>query len=175
MTFPLVRLPGTLLPQPLSPAPQTGAGGWIGIFIAIRTGLLIGILHGVLVGGLKIHSAIVTLGTATLIRGWTLQIAEQSMFIENAPLLWLSIPTIILLLVFILAILFIAEFTPLGNKKVSDIPTNEAWLPRLIRAAVPHTLVSLAASFAGLLLLARLQVANPNIGLGLEVKVLLPP
>ena len=154
---------------------ETGAGGWIGILIAIRTGLLIGILHGVLVGGLKIHSAIVTLGTATLIRGWTLQIAEQSMFIENADSLsWLSIPTVILLLVFILAILFIAEFTPLGKKKVSDIPTNEAWLPRLIRAAVPHTLVSLAASFAGLLLLARLQVANPNIGLGLEVKVLLP-
>lgn len=154
---------------------ETGAGGWIGILIAIRTGLLIGLLHGILVGGLKIHSAIVTLGTATLIRGWTLQIAEQSLFIENADSLsWLSIPTVILLLVFIIAIIFIAEFTPLGKKKASDIPTNETWLPRLLRAAVPHTLVSLAASFAGLLLLARLQVANPNIGLGLEVKVLLP-
>jgi ribose transport system permease protein len=154
---------------------ETGAGGWIGILIAIRTGLLIGLLHGTLVGGLKIHSAIVTLGTATLIRGWTLQIAEQPLFIDNADSLsWLSIPTAILLLVFIVAILFIAEFTPLGKKKVSDIPTNEAWLPRLLRTAVPHILVSLAASFAGLLLLARLQVASPNLGLGLEVDVLLP-
>lgn len=154
---------------------ETGAGGWIGILIAVRTGLFIGLLHGILVGGLNIHSAIVTLGTATLIRGWTLQIAEQSLFIENADSLsWLNVPTVILLLVFIVAILFLAEFTPLGKKTVSDIPANEAWLPRLLRAAVPHILVSLAASFAGLLLLARLQVANPNIGLGLEVKVLLP-
>ncbi len=154
---------------------ETGVGGWIGILIAIRTGLLIGILHGILVGGLKIHSAIVTLGTATLIRGWSLQITEQTLFVDNLEALsWLTIPTVIFMLIFVIAIVFASEFTSLGKKKASDLPIEEAWLPRLIRATVPHVLVSLAASFAGLLLLARLQVATPNLGFGLEVDVLLP-
>ena len=154
---------------------ETGVGGWIGILIAIRTGLLIGILHGILVGGLKIHSAIVTLGTATLIRGWSLQITEQTLFVDNLEALsWLTIPTVIFMLIFVIAIVFASEFTSLGKKKASDLPSEEAWLPRLIRATVPHVLVSLAASFAGLLLLARLRVATPGVGLGLEVDVLLP-
>ena len=154
---------------------ETGAGAWVGILIALRTGFLIGILHGILVGLLKVHSAIATLGTATLLRGMTLQIAEQSLIAQDAKSLsWLTIPTVILLLIFIVAIIFMAEFTPLGKKRASDLPNDEAWLPRLLRAAVPHLLVSLAASFAGLLMLARLQVGTPNMGLGFEVNVLLP-
>lgn len=154
---------------------ETGAGAWVGILIALRTGFLIGLLHGILVGLLKVHSAIVTLGTATLLRGMTLQITDQSVIAQDAgSLSWLTIPTVILMLIFIVAIIFLAEFTPLGKKRTSDLPSDEAWLPRLLRALVPHLLVSLSASFAGLLLLARLQVGTPNMGLGLEVDVLLP-
>ena len=153
----------------------TEIGEWVGILIAIRTGLLIGLLHGILVGGLKIHSVIVTLGTATLVRGWTLQITEQMVSVDNPEsLTWLTIPTVILMVAFVVAIVIAAEFTPLGKKKTSDPSGEEAWLPRLLRVAVPHVFVSLAASFAGLLLLARLRVAAPNSGLGLEVDVLLP-
>lgn len=150
-------------------------GGWVGILIAIRTGLFIGLLHGILVGGFRIHSAIVTLGTATLVRGWSLQLTEQALFVDNLESLnWLMIPTVILMLIFIIAIVFVSEFTSLGKKKTSDQPVEEAWLPRILRAAVPHVLVSLAASFAGLLLLARLRTSTPGVGLGLEVDVLLP-
>ncbi|MEN9564156.1 MAG: Ribose import permease protein RbsC [Chloroflexota bacterium] len=150
-------------------------GGWVGILIAIRTGLFIGLIHGILVGGLKIHSAIVTLGTATLVRGWSLKLAEQPLFADNLDSLsWLMIPTVILMLIFVIAIVFVSEFTPLGKKKISDQSVEEARLPRILRATLPHVLVSLAASFAGLLLLARLQVASPGLGLGLEVDVLLP-
>lgn len=154
---------------------ETGAGAWMGILIAIRTALLIGLLHGILVGLLKVHSAIVTLGTATLLRGMTLQIANQALVLQNADSFsWLTIPTIILMLVFVIALIFIAEFTPLGKKRAADLPGDEAWLPRLLRAAIPHLFVSLAAGFAGLLLLVRFNSALSTMGLGLEVDVLLP-
>lgn len=146
-----------------------------GVLVAVAVAAIIGLVNGVLVSLLHVHGFIATLGTGLIISGYIASnyqgnhgAAPQSFrmigisFIGPVP-----VSTLIMLGCAGLAILLLRR-TRLGLHLYAVGGNPEVARLSGVRTAVPviaaHVLCSVLAAFAGLLLLARLSVGNPNIG-----------
>lgn len=146
-----------------------------GVLVAVAVAAIIGLVNGVLVSLLHVHGFIATLGTGLIISGYIASnyqgnhgSAPQSFrmigisFIGPVP-----VSTLIMLGCAGLAIVLLRR-TRLGLHLYAVGGNPEVARLSGVRTAVPvvvaHVLCSVLAAFAGLLLLARLSVGNPNIG-----------
>jgi ribose/xylose/arabinose/galactoside ABC-type transport system permease subunit len=163
-----------------SPAAAAGAG--------IVTGMILGLVNGVLVTGLRIVPFIVTLGTMGIARGIAKYLADEQKI--DAPAQWLATvmdkaPTPPWLLVapgtwlmFGLALLmgFVLQRSVFGVHTYA-IGSSEA-TARLCGIRVPrvkiaiYTLAGLFAGLAGVMQYARLTVGDPTTAVGKELDVI---
>ncbi len=170
-------LVGIVVAQQLEAGVDQSAAITLGLLLA----LLIGLVNGLLTGLFRIHGALVTLGTMTLVRGISLTITDgRVMMVPNGGAAeylntlqetGVSLPWLILLA---LLVLLLAEFTPLGRHP-QPRPGTSLWgfVQRVLVVSLPYVLSGLAAGYVGLILLGRLRTAVPTAGTGYEVQAVL--
>ena len=158
----------------------------LGLLAGIGTGILAGALNGFLVSYMGLDSFVVTLGALSVWGGYALLISGGTTipraelpeaFRELGTLRVGPVPMqIILLVLMVLAGWYVLNHTKFG-KEVKSIGGNER-AARLMGVNVKRTRALLFvasgafSALAGLLLSAKVQSANPNIGSGLELEAL---
>jgi ribose/xylose/arabinose/galactoside ABC-type transport system permease subunit len=150
------------------------------VLLGILTGVLVGLLNGVIVTSLRITPFIVTLGMLSVVRGLTL------IFSGGRPVFGFSegftnlagtvgpipVPAIIAGILAVVSA-FVLRFTRLGEytyaiggneeaARLSGVPVNR------YKIAI-YTLCGAFAATAGIVLTARLRVAEPNAATGYEL------
>ncbi|KAA9001285.1 ABC transporter permease [Affinibrenneria salicis] len=144
--------------------------------LALLLGAALGCLNGVLVTKLRLHSLVLTIGTAGIFGGANLVLTRgvaitgipaELQFLGRGSLFALPVPFVIMLLVLAVAT-FITLKTPFGRYMYA-IGNNGAAARMLgIRVDRVRILVFTCAGFlaalAGILMVARLGTAQPSIG-----------
>jgi ribose transport system permease protein len=163
----LIGLVGVVVAS-LAPAIGPVAAALVGVGLA----LLVGLVNGLLTGATRVHGALVTLATATLLRGLALTMTQGTP-IGVKDMGWLSSPAIpwIALLFAVLAglsgaLLFVRRKAQAGDARPS-------WMARLAFTGLPYVLSGLLAGLVGVIYLGRLRVGLPTGGAGFEVDELL--
>ncbi len=140
---------------------------------ALGVALLAGLVNGLLAGGTRIHGAVVTLGTATLLRGLAYLISqgrtqplEAGGFLVSPLFPWAGL-AIALVLGIPLALVWQSRPSAHGSE------VGESWLEHLFYSASPYILSSFMAGLVGLVTLGRLRASSPIMGTGIEITVLL--
>ena len=154
---------------------------WMGVAAAVLSGLVFGLLNGLIVGGLAINPFIATLGTLVLARGLALTVSDGRV-VSGLPdglsgfgrggllgLPW----TVVLLIGCFLVASYILHVTPLGLRLYAvGGSVNAARLAgiKVGRVQVAAFMVSgLFAAVAGLALTARVRSGQPLSGELLEL------
>jgi ribose transport system permease protein len=159
--------------------------GWpvAGLFAAVGTGFVAGIVNGVLVTRLRINPFITTLGTLSIMRGAALLITSGNpvpftgwvAFLGGGRIGQVPVQFILLLLLLVLVWCF-ALHTRWGRDAYAVGDNARAARLAGLDVAATRTLVfalsGLLAGIGGLLLAGMLASANPNLGLGYELDVI---
>lgn len=149
--------------------------------ISVGVGAAIGLANGLLVTRLSINPLIVTLGTASLVRGVLDRYAGGKVLIEGIPAsvtrygsalpehLWLGLPRIVFLMaVTALVVWYVLEHTPFG-RSLAAVGASPA-AARLVGVRVERRVVAAfvvgggLAGVAGVLQLAYAGQGNPAVG-----------
>ena len=146
-----------------------------GVFVALAIAAVIGAVNGLVVSMLGVHGFIATLGMGLIVSGYMTanykgtsgSAPEPFRVLDTANIGPIPLSAIIMLGCALLAILMLRR-TRVGHHIYAVGGDREVARLSGIRTAVPvvvaHTLCSMLAGLAGLLLLARLSVGNPTIG-----------
>lgn len=153
-----------------------GAPLAVAVPAGLGLGLLLGVANGLLVTYGRIPPFIATLGTMTAARGLTL------VYTGGRPITGLSdsfrvlgtgsMPTFIMLLVYLAAWAFLSHTRP--GRYIYAIGSNEeaarvAGIPVHRYKILAYALAGLVAGLAGVVLTARLNSAQPTAGVGFEL------
>lgn len=163
---------------------QAGAPVAIAVLCGILLGTLVGWLNGTLVTRLKINPFITTLGTMSIVRGAVLVITKSGypsgfpeVFRQFAwgSVLGIPIPVMVLAGATIVADLILRHLRYL--RQVYFVGSNEdaAVLTGIDAAAVKRfafTLTGVLAAISGIIVTARGNAADPNEGIGAELRVI---
>jgi Ribose/xylose/arabinose/galactoside ABC-type transport systems, permease components len=160
-----------------------GLNPWLAMLLALVLGAGCGLLNGALVSVLRLHSLVLTIGTAGIFGGANLvltrgvaitNIPKEIQFLGRGDLFGVPMPFIIMLVVLAL-VSYLTVKTPFGRYMYA-IGNNAAAARMLgIKVNAIRTLVFVFAgvmsALAGVLMVARLGTAQPSIG---ETWVLAP-
>ena len=160
----------------------------LAVIVALVFGLLLGLISGFLVGKAKLQPFIATLITLTVYRGFTLiytngrpisnltadeYVGSQFLtFIGRGAILGIPVPVIILFFAFILFYLLLNK-SVLG-RKIYAVGSNEraAQLSGINTGRVKlfvYSISGLMSTVAALILVSRLNSAQPTLGTGYEL------
>lgn len=153
----------------------------LAILVASITGIVIGLINGILISKGKLQAFIVTLATMTIFRGATLvftngtpisKLSEIFVKIGNGKIWFIPIPVIITIIIFIISIYLLNQtrfgrylYALGGNEesaKLSGINTNK------IKTLV-YVISGFASSIAGIIITSRIGSASPNAGTSFEL------
>ncbi|MBN1351415.1 ABC transporter permease [candidate division KSB1 bacterium] len=163
---------------------HSGWGSPLAIVIGMITGLLLGFANGVLITRLKLPPFIVTLGMLSICRGLTYVItkgwpisgfSEQFMFLGQGKLWLIPFPIFIMVIFALAGGVFL--YKTIWGRQIYAIGGNEE-ATRLSGVNVDNVKVlaymisGFTAAVAGILLIARLGVAQPTAGLSYELDVI---
>jgi ribose transport system permease protein len=153
----------------------SGLPVWLTVFIVLAAGAVIGLVHATLIVGLGLPSFVVTLGSSSVIAGVILLYSGGTVLYQGIPpelsvigtgnIGGLGLP-VVYLLVITMVLWFLLSFRPIGRKlyatganetaaRLAGVPTARIRVAVLIVAPV-------IASFAGLVLTAKVGSANPT-------------
>ncbi|MGQ5523051.1 ABC transporter permease [Chitinimonas sp. PSY-7] len=158
-----------------------------GIWPAAMLGLLVGLGCGLLTGmvsvGWRLPSFIVSLGMLEIARGSAYIATDSRTQYIGSTVEWLSAPiaggispAFILAILIVIAGQIVLSRTVFGRYMIG-IGTNEEAMrlagvdPRPIKVAV-FALLGVLAALAGLIQTSRLEAADPNMGVGMELQVI---
>lgn len=163
------------------PDPQ-GAALVIGTVVSVITGIVCGLLNGVLITKLKLQPFIVTLGTMSAFRGISYVMNEGQPY--NVPSykylnegIVLGIPVSVLIFAVIVAVAsFVLKYTRLGRYAYAVGSNREAAFHagvnvdlNLIRI---YALTGLVVGIAAMITTSRAVSAQPTAGIGLELDII---
>ena len=153
----------------------------LAILVAAITGIVIGLINGILISKGKLQAFIVTLATMTICRGATLvftngtpisKLSETFEKIGNGKIGFIPIPVIITIVILIISIYLLTQtrfgrylYALGGNEdsaKLSGINTNK------IKTLV-YVISGFASSIAGIIITSRIGSASPNAGTSFEL------
>lgn len=153
----------------------------LAILVAAITGIIIGLINGILISKGKLQAFIVTLATMTIFRGATLvftngtpisKLSETFVKIGNGKIGFIPIPVIITIVILIISIYLLTQtrfgrylYALGGNEdsaKLSGINTNK------IKTLV-YVISGFASSIAGIIITSRIGSASPNAGTSFEL------
>lgn len=145
-------------------------------FLCLLLGAFLGFINGILVTGLRLSSLIVTVGTVGIFKGINLvitrgeavlDIPEEIYFMGQGRILGIPMPVVILIIVFII-VMFIIRFTRLGRYMYAIGNNRETakilGLPVSFVRLFAFSLTGMLSAMAGLVMVARIGTAQPNIG-----------
>ena len=157
---------------------------WLGLLVGLTAGITVGILNGLIIAKLNIAPFVATLGTQTILQGATLVLTDSKPIsgmdpiinmIGTGDLFGIPILIIIALLIFLIAG-FILKFTKFGRVLYGIGGNEEA--TRLSGLNVQKNKImayawgGLMAGIAGIMILARLNSAQPTAGAGYELEAI---
>ena len=153
----------------------------LAILVAAITGIVIGLINGILISKGKLQAFIVTLATMTIFRGATLvftngtpisKLSETFVKIGNGKIGFIPIPVIITIVILIISIYLLTQtrfgrylYALGGNEdsaKLSGINTNK------IKTLV-YMISGFVSSIAGIIIASRIGSASPNAGTSFEL------
>ncbi|MFN3308595.1 MAG: ABC transporter permease [Anaerolineales bacterium] len=159
---------------------KSGQSVGLAMVIALAVGTLLGMINGLMISRAKIPPFIATLGMLTVARGLTLMYTEgQPITGLPATFRWIGtgsvggipVPIILTMLVFVAGWIFLnrtkygAQIYLMGDNrdaaKLSGIPNERLTI-------LVYALSGFCAALAGMVLVARLDSAQPIIGQGYE-------
>jgi ribose transport system permease protein len=153
-----------------------GINPWVAMPMALALGAFCGFVNGGLVSFLRLHSLVLTIGTAGIFGGINLvltrgvaitNIPQEIQFLGRGDLFGVPMPFVIMLVVLAL-VSFVTVKTPFGRYMYA-IGNNPAAARMLgikvdqIRILV-FVFAGVVSALAGLLMVARLGTAQPSIG-----------
>lgn len=155
---------------------QFGLNPWLSLFLCLALGTGCGLLNGLLITRLRLHSLVLTIGMAGVYGGANLVLTKgvaitgipvDISFLGRGMILGLPVPFIILI-VCLAIVSFVMMRTPLG-RYVYAIGSNNAAARMLgIRVDAIRVCAFATAGFlsalAGIVMVARLGTAQPSIG-----------
>jgi ribose/xylose/arabinose/galactoside ABC-type transport system permease subunit len=153
----------------------------VGMLIAMATGVIVGLVNGMLIAFLKLQPFIVTLGTLGIAQGLALTLSNgRSMygfpkefnFIGGGQVAGIPVPILILAVVGVVG-WFVARETKLGRYAYAIGGSEEA----ARRAGIPvrrfklgvYAFCGALVGVAAIVLASRINSAHPGIGLGYEL------
>jgi ribose/xylose/arabinose/galactoside ABC-type transport system permease subunit len=159
---------------------------WLGVVPALATGLVVGVINGLLVTKLKINSLIVTLGMLYLLRGFIYFVtgkvpisdaSNNAVFfaIGNGKLFGFLPIMAVLMLVILGVFIFVLRGTTFGRRLYAvggnpEVARAVGISPEKMKFAA-FILCSLLSSVSAILLASRLNSANHMAGSGFEFQV----
>lgn len=160
--------------------------GDLSIPITIVIGIACGLLNGILVSGLKLNAFITTLGTGSiygalaliLVSGHTLR-AKTALFeaLGKGSILGVVPISVIVLLAVVLVFAFLLGRTVFGQRlyAIGANPTAARYSGIRSRrdVAITYILNGVCCALAAVILLARSESANPQIGASKEMDIIL--
>jgi ribose/xylose/arabinose/galactoside ABC-type transport system permease subunit len=152
----------------LAPIIGPGAAALVGTGL----GLLTGLVNGLLAGATRVHGALVTLATATLLRGLALTLTLGTP-VAVKDVGWLSSPAIPWIALLFAVLAGLGGALLLARRKAQSGDAAPSWIARLIFTGLPYVFSGLLAGLVGVIYLGRLRVGLPTGGAGFEVDELL--
>jgi ribose transport system permease protein len=154
---------------------------YVGMLIAIATGILVGLVNGTLIAFLCLPPFIVTLGMLGIAQGFALTLSngfsmygfpKEFGFVGGGQVLGIPVPIIILAVVALVAS-FIARETKLGRYAYavggSEEAARRAGIPvRGFKVAI-YAFCGCLVGMASIVLASRINSAHPGVGLGYEL------
>jgi ribose transport system permease protein len=155
---------------------NAGINPWLAIALAIGFGALLGFVNGILTTKLRLHSLVLTIGTAgiyggailVLTRGVAITgIPREIQFLGRGAVLGVPMPFIIMLVMLAFAA-FLTMKTPFGRYMYAIGSNRDA--ARMLGIPVDRirvlvfVMAGALSALAGVLLVARLGTAQPSIG-----------
>jgi len=160
--------------------------GDLAILVTILTGLICGLINGIFVSGFQLNAFIATLGTGSIfgalaiifVSGHTVRHNSTVFdFIGTGSLFGLVPVQVVVLLVVAVIFAFLLGRTTFGQRlyAIGANPTAARFSGIRNRrdVAIAYILTGLCCSFAAVLLIARAVSANPQIGSGKEMDIIL--
>jgi ribose transport system permease protein len=160
---------------------QTGIPVPFAVLAGLALGGAVGLVNGLLVTHAKIPPFIATLGMMTLVRGLALSysggkpitgLPEAFLAIGTSEFLGVPTPVWITAAIYALGIFVLTRTTfgryiyALGNNEVA---AKFAGLPVLVTTLAVYVISGVLAAFAGMILVARLDSAQPVMGIRYEL------
>jgi rhamnose transport system permease protein len=150
------------------------------LLAAILAGALLGGLNGLIVAGLRIHSIVVTLGTASIYRGllikatggsWIYGLPAQFTAFGQGKLLGVPLPVITLVAVYLLAAFLLSRIP--GGRALFAVGSNPdaarlAGLPVARVQVLAFVLNGALVGLAAVVFASRFTVIQSNAGIGFE-------
>ena len=153
-----------------------GINPWLAMPIALALGAFYGFLNGGLVSFLRLHSMVLTIGTAGIFGGINLvltrgvaitNIPQEIQYLGRDDLFGVPMPFVIMLVVLAL-VSFVTVKTPFGRYMYAignDPPAARMLGVKVDRIRIlVFVFVGAVSALAGLLMVARLGTAQPSIG-----------
>ncbi|HEY2826458.1 MAG TPA: hypothetical protein VGJ04_02575, partial [Pirellulales bacterium] len=177
-------------PDWLRDLPNSAVSLWLALLMGVGTGMLCGLLNGLLIVMLRVIPFIATLGTMTIYLGLAKLVADETAVRPGTAQVpawlgelsavrpdpaWLLVSKGVWLALFLAAIMAcVLRYTVFG-RHVFAIGSNEA-TARLCGINVPlvkiavYTIAGLLVGIASICFFVRLNSGNPTSGAGLELK-----
>lgn len=160
-------------------------GNWA-IPITLLIGLACGLVNGLLVSGLRLNAFITTLGTSSiygalaliLVSGHTVR-AKTALFdaLGMSSVLGVIPVPVVILLVIVVIFAFLSSRTVFGQRLyaigANPVAARYSGIRSRRDVAITYILCGLCCAVAAVVLLARSESANPQIGGGKEMEVIL--
>ncbi len=155
---------------------QLGWNPWLALFLCLALGTLCGLLNGLLVVTLRLHSLVLTIGMTGVYAGANLVVTKGvaitgipdqiSILGKGAPY---GVPVPFMILVVALVIItFVAVKTPFGRYlyAIGNNPPAARMLGIRVDSmrAIVFAVAGFLSALAGMLMVARLGTAQPSIG-----------
>jgi len=153
-----------------------GVNPYLSFVLILFVGAFFGFINGMLVNGLNLNSLVVTIGMQGVYAGVNLVISkgkaitnipEAIYFLGKGQLLGVPMPFIIMLLI-LLIITFVTQFTPFGKYMYAIGNSREAaeilGIKVKLISVVTFMIVGSLSALAGMLMVARLGSSQPSIG-----------
>ncbi len=157
---------------------RTGMGFGPAVAVALLAGGGIGLLNGLLVGAVRIHSVLVTLGVMIAARHVGYLLTDgRSIYIGAGAAGALPGSTVVFWAPFVVVFagaIALVQLTPLGRRPAPGPPARrESPVARAFYVGAPYVLSALMAALAGIVWLVRMRTGGPTMAMGYEAEVLL--
>nr|WP_319391097.1 ABC transporter permease [uncultured Cohaesibacter sp.] len=153
-----------------------GLNPWVALLASLLLGAALGCFNGLMVTVLKLHSLVLTIGTAGVFGGANLvltkgvaitNIPKEIQFLGRGDLFGVPMPFVVMLIVLVIAS-FVIMKTPFGRYiyAIGDNTPAARMLGIKVDAVrvLVFTIAGMLAALAGLLMVTRLGTAQPSIG-----------
>lgn len=157
---------------------------FLGLAIAPFIGLALGLINGVVITSLNIHSFLATIATSMVFKGVAILISDGRLIpVRIADFTWLGrgkiggiFIAVIVFIAFALILTFVLNRTAFGRKVFSVGGNEEAAILSGVRTSrikvATFAIAGMAAGLAAAISVSRISMGQPGAGIGMELQAI---